>query len=61
MIEHRVLQEINANIASHNQRQRAEGHKGNKGFKRAHKLEQVFKHVELKRENQKRGINWWLY
>jgi hypothetical protein len=59
--EHNVLQEINVNIASHNQRRHAEGHKGNKGFKRARKPEQIFKLVKLRRENQKGGIDWWLY
>jgi hypothetical protein len=61
MLEHNILQEINAYIASHNQQRRAEGHKGNKGFKRPRKPKQIFQFVELKRENQKGGIDWWLY
>jgi hypothetical protein len=40
---------------------RAEGYKGNKGFKRARKAEQIFVCVELKRENAKGGIDWWTY
>ena len=59
--EYNVLQEINVNIASHNQKLRAAGHQGNKGTKRARKPEQIFKYVELRRENQKGGIDWWLY
>ena len=59
--ECRALQEINANIDAHNRRLRAQGHTGNKGTKRRRKAEQIFKFVELKRENAKGGIDWWLY
>lgn len=60
--EFNILREININIVVvHNHQCRAEGHKGNKGFKRTRKAEQVFKFVELKRENAKGGIDWWLY
>jgi hypothetical protein len=59
--EYNILREINTNVAAHNQRQRAKGHKGNKGIKRPRKAEQLFKYVELKRDNAKGGIDWWLY
>ena len=59
--EYRALQKINTNVESHNRQRRAEGHKGNKGFKQARNAEQLFKFVELKRENAKGGIDWWIY
>jgi hypothetical protein len=59
--EYKALQEINTNIESYNRQRRAEGHKGNKGFKLARKAEQLFKFVELKCETAKGGIDWWIY
>lgn len=59
--EHRVLQETNANIQQHNQALREQGHTGNKGTKRQRKPEQLWKHAELKRMNERGGIDWFLY
>ena len=55
--EFNILQEINTNIVDHNKKLRAEGYRGRQDIKHVRKAKQIFKFIELKRENANGGID----
>lgn len=59
--EYSQLAEINANIQNFNKKRKADGDTGRKGYKRQKKADQVWKFKEVKRDEGKRGIDWFRY
>lgn len=60
-VEFQNMEEINNNIRAHNDYLRAFKSKDMKGRKRIRTVENVYKHIELTRGEEKRGIDWFLY